>query len=96
MYSMNAIKKLRDLCQARGIRLLVAIFRGPWQRPEWTSQYEYAVSSGLSALDVNHFVLRWAADRLTQSEFEVSWNDKHPSALARRIMAEEILTEFQK
>jgi hypothetical protein len=97
--SMEAIGKVRDLCRARGIDLLVGILRDDaiYRRPEQVSQYERAVSSGLSALGVNHFVLRWATDRLTKDQFGVSWTDgSHPSAIASSIMAEEIVTELEK
>jgi hypothetical protein len=99
-YSIEAIRQIKALCRTRGINLLVAIHRSPaanhrW--PDWYANFERLVSSSLSTIGVDHFVLRWAAERLSEKQFGVSWNDLgHPSARASQIIAAEIATELGK
>jgi hypothetical protein len=92
-YSMEAIKRIRDLCAQRNIQLVVAVYRDGtgYYQPNWESAYERAILSRLEALGVRSFVLNWATDRLSKDQFVLSWNDdSHPSVEASRIIAEQI------
>jgi hypothetical protein len=98
-YSMEAIKKLQDLCRVKGINFIVGIYRDGtvYEQPDWVVQYEHVLSSRLSAIGVDHFVFKRATDELTSTQFAVSWNDNtHASAIASKIMAEEIVAELEK
>src|SRR5262249_43560653 len=96
-YSIEAISQLKMFCSVRGINLLVAIYRDGdfYRQPAWFANYERAVSSSLNTIGVDHFVLRWATERLSRRQFSVSWNDDmHPSAVASQIIASEIAAEL--
>lgn len=98
-YSVQAVENLQELCEKRNIKLVVAIYRDSaiYRYPDWVLKYEDAVSSALTSKGVDHFVLRWATDRLSQNRFAISWNDGvHPSAEASRIIAEEIAAELAR
>lgn len=98
-YSVQAVENLQELCQRRNIKLIVAIYRDSaiYYYPHWVLKFEDALSSALASKGVDHFVLRWATDRLSQNRFAISWNDgAHPSAEASRIIAEEIAAELAR
>jgi hypothetical protein len=98
-YSMDAIALIKALCCDQGINFVVAIYRDGnfYRSPDQVAEYERAVSSGLSDISVDHFVLRWATERLSKSQFSVSWNDaSHPSTRASEIIASEIAEELKR
>jgi hypothetical protein len=83
----------------KGINFIVGIYRdGTFYRyPDLVAKYEHALSSRLRAFGVDHFVFKRATAELSNAQFAVSWNDdNHPSAIASKIMAEEIATELEK
>jgi hypothetical protein len=93
-YSIEAIRRLNELCRARGINLIVAIYRDFYFDPDWVANYERSVSSSLSTAGVDHFILQSATERLGKSQFSVSWADGHPSVKASEIIAAEIAAEL--
>ena len=98
-YSIEAIRQLNEFCRTRGINLIVAIYRDGlfYQKPDWFANYEHSLSSSLSTIGVDHFVLRWATERLNKRQFSVSWNDDvHPSVEASQIIAAELAAELAR
>jgi hypothetical protein len=98
-YSIEAIKQLSEFCRARDINLIVAIYRDAlfYDRPAWFGNYERYLSSSLSSISVDHFVLQWATKSLSKRQFGVSWNDGfHPSKEASQTIAAELAAELAK
>jgi hypothetical protein len=98
-YSMEAIKRMSDLCRERGIKFFVAIYRDGafYGQREKVARYERELGHALKDAGVNYFTLKLATERLTKGQFAVAWNDdSHPSPAASKLMAEEIVQELQK
>ena len=98
-YSIEAIRQLSEFCRNQGINLIVAIYRNGlfYQKPDRVANYEHILSSSLSKIGVDHFVLRWGTERLSKRQCCASWNDDvHPSADASQIIAAELAAELAK
>ena len=96
-YSMQAIELIRELCRKRNIEFSVAIYRDLWYytQPEESAQYENAVSTKLSKLGINNFVLKSHIQQLKLSEARVHFNDPHPSRRAVELIVSDLKTHFE-
>ncbi|MCC7105834.1 MAG: hypothetical protein IT307_11885 [Chloroflexi bacterium] len=92
-YSMQAIAKIRELCERIHAELSVAIYRDQTFRYDEPAgiRYEQSVGTALDALGVDHFVLSAHIDKLTPIEGMASSSDPHPSARATELLAQQIL-----
>ncbi|MBD0372786.1 MAG: hypothetical protein ICV60_18220 [Pyrinomonadaceae bacterium] len=91
-YSMQATRRIKELCQQNGIDFQVGIYRDIWyySDKEAAEDYERRVSTALESIGVRCFVIKSHIDNLKLSEARVAWNDPHPSATAAKLIAEEI------
>jgi len=97
-YSMDAIKKMHEACEIRGIELIVAIHRDGffYRSRKAAEEYERKVSVALEAMGVDHFILQSATNKLDYHQFVVAWNDGHPSAEASEIIGGEIVAQLSQ
>lgn len=96
-YSMEALGRLRDLCDRVGARFEVGIYRDVVAHadPVGTAHYEKALIEKLSALGVRWFLLKSHIENLDPPRAQVAWNDPHPSAAATRWLVQDILVELR-
>jgi hypothetical protein len=96
-YSMDAILKIKQMCQGKNIDFVVAIYRPPfyYNAQDKYLEIEQAILESRSQNQVRHFVLNRATNVLSQGEYRGNWNDAdHPSAEAARIIASQIMEEI--
>jgi len=97
-YSMNAISKIKSLCDENGIELLVAIPRFHmwyYNYPEFSKDFELDLISRLNKSGVKAYVAKSHVDNLSVEEINVYTNDHHPSALAVEYIVNEIYQQIE-
>jgi lysophospholipase L1-like esterase len=96
-YSMEAIERLKQLCEERQIRFQVAIYRDIVYFDDQASwlNYERAISKRLDDRGIQWFIAKSHIERLPPSEIRVTWNDPHPSAKAAGLIADDLLNSLK-
>lgn len=91
-YSMQALSRTREMCEARGINFQVGIYRDVayFDDPEAWLSYEAAIGRHLEQRGIKWFITKEHTDRLPAGEIRVAWNDPHPSAPAAGLIAAEV------
>lgn len=96
-YSMEALKKLQELCKASKISFSVAIYRDVAYEadPKGWLRYEASVERNLERNGIKWFIVKSHMDNLKASEVRSSWNDPHPGARAISLIVNDILNELR-
>jgi hypothetical protein len=98
-YSMEAIQKIKALCEMHHSHFIVAIYRDAmwYSLRNNVTDYERIISNALSNLHVENFVLHDVTEKLPKGREQLNWADPlHPSAEATPIIARQIFLELQK
>jgi len=96
-YSLEAVERIKGICEAQGATFIVALFRDIEDyhlKHEAMDQYERAMLHELSEHGIAHFVLSDHTDRLSFRGATLAWNDPHPSSEAADLMARQIYQEL--
>lgn len=97
-YSMDAISKIKSLCDKNGIELIVAIPRFHiwyYNYPVFSKDFESVIIRKLNEMGVNSYIAKSHIDNLTVDEINVYTNDHHPSALAVEYIVNEIYQQIE-
>lgn len=97
-YSMDAISKIKYLCDKNGIVLIVAIPRFHmwyYNYPEFSKDFESEVIRKLNEIGVDGYIAKSHVDNLSVDEINVYTNDHHPSALAVEYIVNEIYQQIE-
>lgn len=97
-YSMEALSKIKELCDQRGIKFSVGIYRDVWHYsdPQGSLAYEAAVRKHLDERSIRCFEIKSHIDHLKMNEARVYLTDPHPSVKAIHFIAEDIDREIQQ
>jgi hypothetical protein len=96
-YSMEALKKLKELCEPRKIDFYVAIYRDVAYESDskgWL-HYEESIERNLDRNGIKWFVAKSHMDNLKASEIRSSWNDPHPGPKAISFIVKDVLNELR-
>lgn len=94
-YSMEALRKIQELCNAHNARFSVGIYRDVAydDDPKSWLKYEESIERNLTRNGINWFVVKSHIEHLTPSQVRSSWNDPHPGAKAIRFIVSDVLSE---
>ena len=95
-YSMEALRRIQDICKKRSVRFSVAIYRDVAYYSDAGNclSYEQAIKSNLDRAGIHSFFAKSHIDKLTAGEVRVHLNDPHPSKKAVTLIVEDILNEL--
>lgn len=93
-YSMEALRKIQGLCNARNARFSVGIYRDVAydDDPKGWLKYEESVERNLDRNGIKWFVAKSHIENLKASEVRSSWNDPHPGAKAIGFIVSDVLS----
>lgn len=97
-YSMEAIAKIKSVCDQNNIELLVAIPRFHmwyYSYPEFSKNFEYELLTRFNNLGVNAFIAKSHVDSLSVEGINVFRNDSHPSPQAVRYMVNDVYEQIE-
>lgn len=97
-YSIEALRKIEEMCDQKQIRFSVAIYRDVsfyYDAENWLL-YEHAITSSLDQVGIRSFLAKSHIDRLSATEARVRVNDPHPSRKAVALIVEDILNELNR
>ncbi|HBB86415.1 MAG TPA: hypothetical protein DC047_02235 [Blastocatellia bacterium] len=96
-YSLEALKKLADLCKHRNINFSTAIYRDVAYEadPKGWLKYEESIERNLDRNGVKWFLAKSHMDNLTAREVRSSWNDPHPGSKAIGFIVKDLLNELR-
>jgi hypothetical protein len=96
-YSVEALKKLDELCKMRNIKFSVGIYRDVVYEadPKGWLKYEEAIARNLDRNGINWFNVKSHMDNLNASEVRSSWNDPHPGPKAIGYIVRDLLNEIR-
>lgn len=97
-YSIEAISKIKSLCEQNNIELIVAIPRFHmwyYNYPEFSKDFETEILSKLNNIGVSAFVAKSHIDNLSIEEINVFRNDYHPSPLAVKYLVSDIYNQIE-
>jgi lysophospholipase L1-like esterase len=92
-YSMQALKKIKELCEQKQIRFYVGIYRdiiGNANAPKEELEYEAVIKKNLDQAGINSLPITTHVEKLSVADARVFWNDPHPSAKAVGFIAADI------
>lgn len=102
-YSLEAISKIKSLCESKNINFYVAVPRYAlwyYEDRKTSDQYEKVMLENLARIGVEGFITTSHTDNLTVDEMTVFKRDYHPSPLAVRYFVnelyEKILSQSEK
>lgn len=96
-YSMEALKKLQELCEPRKISFSVAIYRDVAYEadPNGWLAYEASIERNLERNGIKWFIAKSHLDNLKARDVRSSWNDPHPGARAINFIVNDLLNELR-
>ena len=92
-YSMEALLEIQNFCKENGIQFYVVIPVAPSGEeghPSLNSIIEREVENRLDSLGIKKIVLTSHLTKLSISEYTLSINDSHPSALGMKYFSQEL------
>lgn len=97
-YSMEALYKVRNICEAGNIKFSVGVYRDVWHYndPAESLKYEHTIVDNLGNRGIRSFVIKSHIDKLRVSEAKVYWNDPHPSSAAVKLIVSDIVREIRE
>jgi hypothetical protein len=95
-YSMEAIRRIDELCRRQGIRFSVGIYRdlAYYELPDLVRAYERKIASALGEQGIEWFMVDTHTARLHPSQAKVTWGDVHSSPQATSYHVSDILTHI--
>lgn len=97
-YSLQALRRIGELCRERNIKFSVAIYRDVWHydEPVLSAQYEQVVGKNLDQLGIDNFVLKAHIENLKPDEARLHYNDPHPSKRAVGFIVADLMNHLQR
>jgi lysophospholipase L1-like esterase len=92
-YSVQALGKIKELCQQKNIKFFVGIYRDAEahaKAPAASLEYEAVMKKNLDQAGITSFPITTHAEQLSVADARVFWNDPHPSAKAVGFIAADI------
>ena len=93
-YSIEAITKMKYLCEEKDINFIVGIYRDIWVYDNYDDaiEFEKKVRNMMNKNKLNTFVIKAHTDNLSINSVRVAWNDPHPSYQAISLISDEIIS----